>query len=219
MTAVILKSRRRGHGLKRAARRLLVVGGLLWLAGLGWFTATLLAGVADPDTPTDAIVVLTGGSQRIEGGLKLLAEGKAKKLFISGVYQGVDTAEMLRLSRATPQWVACCVVLGHAADNTVGNAFETALWLQHEGYRSIRLVTANYHMRRALLEFHRVMPDVAIIPNPVVPDGARWDPWWAWRGPVYLVVVEYTKYLGALARPLWSGPSVLPADDAAEHRA
>jgi uncharacterized SAM-binding protein YcdF (DUF218 family) len=218
MSALILKTRRRG-GPKRAG--LLLVTGilLLWLAGLGWFTATLLAGVADPDTPTDAIVVLTGGSQRIEGGLKLLADGKAKKLFISGVYQGVDTAEMLRLSRATPQWVACCVVLGHAADNTVGNALETALWLRHEGYRSIRLVTANYHMRRALLEFRRVVPDVEIIPHPVVPDGARWDPWWAWRGPVYLVVVEYTKYLGALARPLWSGPSVLPAGDASGQRA
>ncbi|HWK46180.1 MAG TPA: YdcF family protein [Stellaceae bacterium] len=187
--------------MRRTALLLLILGGA-WAVGLGWFVAVMEAGVVDTTTPTDAIVVLTGGSRRIESGLHLLVGGKAKKLFISGVHQGVETAEMLKLSRDTPQWVACCVVLGHAADNTVGNAVETAAWLRQEDYRSIRLVTANYHMPRALLEFSRVLPDVTVIANPVVPEGVRQDPWWAWRGPVYLIVVEYTKYLVALARPL-----------------
>jgi len=200
--------------MRRRLASFLVVMVVAWLAGLGWFLIMMAMGVVDTTTPTDAIVVLTGGSQRIESGLHLLAGGKAKKLFISGVHQGIETAEMLKLSRDTPQWVACCVVLGHDADNTIGNAQETAVWLHHEGYRSIRLVTANYHMPRALLEFGRVLPDVKVIPNPVIPDGVKQDPWWAWRGPAYLIVVEYTKYLVALTRPLWPGQATSAADAA-----
>ncbi|MBF0307503.1 MAG: YdcF family protein, partial [Alphaproteobacteria bacterium] len=124
-----------------------------WAAGLLWFAAAMPEAVEDDDSPTDAIVVLTGGSERLSAGFHLLASQRARKLFVSGVYHGVEVAELLSLSRQTPDEVECCIVLGYSADNTVGNALETAEWMAREGFSSLRLVTAQYHMRRSLLEF------------------------------------------------------------------
>lgn len=191
-----------------AALLLLLV--LVWLIGLWRFAAAIPTDIASPDEPTDAIVVLTGGSLRVEGGLHLLAAGKAKKLFISGVYHGVDVAELLRVSRQSPDSVACCVVLGHAADNTLGNARETAQWMEAEGYHSLRLVTASYHMPRSLLEFTRAMPDKEIVPNPVFPEFLKEAPWWRSRRSAALIASEYSKYLAALLRP-YVPSALLPA--------
>jgi uncharacterized SAM-binding protein YcdF (DUF218 family) len=174
---------------------------LILLAGLWRFAAAIPNEVTTPDRTTDAIVVLTGGSLRVEGGLRLLAEGKAKKLFISGVYRGVDVTELLHVSRQTPDSVACCVILGHAADNTLGNAHETAQWMESERYHSLRLVTASYHMPRSILEFTRVMPDVEIVPNPVFPEFLEEAPWWRSRRAALLITSEYIKYLAAIVRP------------------
>ena len=171
-----------------------------YLGGLVWFAHSISATVEDAATSTDAIVVLTGGSQRVQAGLQLLAAGKAKKLFVSGVYHGTDVAALLHVQRQTPDAVQCCIVLGHSADNTYGNAAETATWMRQEGFRSLRLVTANYHMRRALLEFTRAMPEVQIVPHPVFPDAVR-ERWWAWPGTLDLIIGEYDKYLWALVRP------------------
>jgi uncharacterized SAM-binding protein YcdF (DUF218 family) len=177
---------------------------LLWLAGLVWFADTMPSEVADPSSPTDAIVVLTGGSQRFDAGLELLAAGKAKKLFVSGVHHGVEIADLLHLAHraadAAPFGeLACCIVLGHAADSTIGNALETAAWMRSEGYHSLRLVTAGYHMRRSLFEFARAMPEMRIIANPVFPEQVKAD-WWAWPGTAALIVGEYDKYLAARLR-------------------
>ena len=188
--------------LLRWAGIVVLVLGILWLAGLWRFAAGLPREIADPDRATDAIVVLTGGSLRVEGGLKLLAEGKAKKLFISGVYRGVDVTELLRVSRQSPDAVSCCVVLGHAADNTAGNAQETAQWMAGEGFHSLRLVTSSYHMPRSMLEFARAMPQTEIVPYPVFPEALRETPWWRSRTGALLIASEYTKYLVALVRPL-----------------
>jgi uncharacterized SAM-binding protein YcdF (DUF218 family) len=188
---------------RRFLRRLAAALALAWLAGLVWFVGGVEQPVADTDSVTDAVIVLTGGSQRIGKGVELLAAGKAKKLFVSGVHPGVDAGEMLRLVPDAPNWVECCIVLGHAADNTVGNALETAQWLRMEGFHRIRLVTANYHMRRALLEFDRVLPpDITIIPHPVFPIGGRPGDLWSLRGTARLIVIEYVKYIGALLRPI-----------------
>jgi uncharacterized SAM-binding protein YcdF (DUF218 family) len=178
----------------------LVLVAASWLAGLVWFAATMPDRVEDAETPTDAIVVLTGGSERLTTGLSLLAEKKARKLLVSGVYRGVDVAELLRLSRQTPDEVECCIVLGYAADNTTGNASETAEWMASEGFSSLRLVTANYHMRRSLAEFRHAMPGVTLVPHPVFPDTVKQTEWWRWPGTLHLIATEYTKFVLAVLR-------------------
>jgi uncharacterized SAM-binding protein YcdF (DUF218 family) len=172
----------------------------LWAAGLAWFATP--PAVKDSGAPTDAIVVLTGGSLRLHSGLKLLGEGKGRKLFVSGVNQEVKLNQLLRLAGNAPDWAACCVVLGYDANDTLGNAIETARWMRREHYHSLRLVTAWYHMRRSLLEFARAMPGITIVPHPVYPEPARLAHWWEWHRTAALIVGEYVKYLGALFRPL-----------------
>ena len=197
--------RRGGAGrFLRSLLGLMLLLALVWLVGLWRFAAAIPSEVTAPERQTDAIVVLTGGSLRVEGGLRLLAEGKAKKLFISGVYRGVDVTELLRVGRQDPERLACCVVIGHEAESTAGNAAETRAWMTREGFSSLRLVTASYHMRRSLIEFRRAMPETTILPYAVAPDGFRRERWWAWPGTLRLVVSEYNKTLGALARA-WLG--------------
>lgn len=177
----------------------------LWLGGLAYFVASSLWIRSDPSIPTDAIVVLTGGRLRLETGLQLFAAGSAKKLFVSGVNQRVDQGELLRTLGPLGQRAACCIVLGHEADNTFGNARETANWMQEEGYKSLRLVTSWYHMRRGLLEFGRAMPEIRIIAYPVFTRHADSERWWSWYGTLELIVTEYDKYLWAWVRSeLWT---------------
>ena len=126
---------------------------VLWAAGLIWFAEDIPREVADTTTRTDAVVVLTGGAGRLSTGIRLLDEQKARKLFVSGVYRGVDVAQILRVVRHRGSNLDCCMVLGHTADDTQGNAEETARWMAEEHYTSLRLVTSSYHMRRSLLEF------------------------------------------------------------------
>jgi len=196
---------RRGGGLSLI---LLLLAGA-WLVGLVVFAEAIPDRAADDGRATDAIVVLTGGSGRIEVGLEQLAQGRAKKLFVSGVPRGVLMAELPSLANATPERIACCVVLGHEADNTVGNARETAAWMLAEGFHSLRLVTSNYHMPRSLLEFRSAMPGVEIVPHPVIPENVRQNDWWRWPGTTMLIVTEYSKYLLALARH-WAGETLAP---------
>jgi uncharacterized SAM-binding protein YcdF (DUF218 family) len=173
---------------------------VLWLAGLVWFATPPAIEATAP--PTDAIVVLTGGSLRLQSGFELLREGKGRKLFVSGVNQQVDVDDLLRLSGNAAERAQCCVALGHEADNTLGNAHETARWIRSQGFRSLRLVTAWYHMPRSLLEFDRAMPEIDIVAHPVFPEQVKQEHWWMWRGTAALLVSEYVKYLAALSRPI-----------------
>lgn len=179
----------------------------LWLLGLGWFVTTLPSLAADLRR-TDAIVVLTGGSGRVNQGLDLLANQRARKLFISGVYRGVEVKELLRISQQSPEELACCIALGYEADSTYGNAIESAGWMHQQGLHSLRLVTADYHMPRSLLEFRRIMPDVEIVPHPVFSEPSDQPDWRRrWDG-ASLIISEYVKYLVALVapRPAWQAP-------------
>ena len=192
-----LRSARRFGRRAIAASAILV---LAWAVGFVWFALGTPQRVVDPAAETDAIVVLTGGSRRLSVGLTLLLQGRAKKLFVSGVHRGVDVAELLRAAQQTPQEARCCIALGYAADNTAGNAAETARWMQEQGYRSLRLVTAGYHMPRALLEFRAAMPAAAIVPHPVFPDTfPAWE-WWTRGDALALAAGEYSKYLAAVLR-------------------
>jgi uncharacterized SAM-binding protein YcdF (DUF218 family) len=193
-----------------ALRQVAIAGAafcVLWVAGLVWF-ATMPSAEYRTE-PTDAIVVLTGGSQRLNRGIALLREGKGRKLFISGVNHHVDLEDLLRGSSDGPDGgrdlAACCVVLGYRAVDTLGNAGETAEWMRQQGFHSLRLVTAWYHMRRSLLEFERAMPEIEIVPHPVFPDQIAHEHWWARRETAALLVTEYGKYLASLARPFIEG--------------
>lgn len=177
----------------------------IWLVGLLWFAKDLPVSVAAPARATDAIVVLTGGSRRVHQGLELLAQRRAKKLFISGVYRGVDVRELLSVSQQSPADLDCCIALGYEADSTRGNARETADWMREQGLGSLRLVTAAYHMPRSLLEFRRAMPEIEIVPHPVFPEHVKQRDWWRWPGSASLIISEYNKYLVALARGLLGG--------------
>ena len=196
---IAVRSRRRPARLLGGLFALPLSLGVAWLAGLLVFATTIPDRVEDPDSTTDAIVVLTGGSERITVGLELLEAKRARKMLISGVYQGVEVPELLKQARPGQRSLECCIVLGYAADSTVGNAAETAAWMARERFTSLRLVTAAYHMRRSLLELRGAMPKVRIVPHPVFPASVKAD-WWRWPGTAQLLVNEYNKYLLALGR-------------------
>jgi uncharacterized SAM-binding protein YcdF (DUF218 family) len=143
---------------------------------------------------------LTGGSGRLEAGLTLLEAGRAQKMFVSGVYHGVDVAALLELSQTTPSDLECCITLGYSADDTTGNAAETARWMAAENFSSMLLVTANYHLPRSLLEFRSVMPGIEIAAWPVYPPKVPIARWWRWPGTAKLLAGEYSKYLAAWLR-------------------
>lgn len=203
-----MRDRSRRGGVLRDLRRVLLLALVVtlgWGGGLVWFAGGIPreeAAGSDADRRTDAVVVLTGGSHRLTTGLRLLEDGLARKLFVSGVYDGVDVQELLRVVRQTPGHLECCIVLGYAADSTLGNASETAGWMREQNYHSLRLVTANYHMRRSLLEFRMAMPDIEVLPHPVAPPNVRLEDWWLRPGTATLIINEYNKYLVVLLRSL-----------------
>ena len=172
---------------------------VLWIIGLIRFADMVPVAVVDATTRTDAVIVLTGGSRRLGEGLELLSRGLAEKLFVSGVYQGVEVRELLKVMKRRPGGLESLIGIGNAT-NTAGNAIETTVWMKKNEYRSLRLVTAAYHMPRSLLEFGRAMPGVTLIPHPVFPENVKQDRWWAWPGTASLMIGEYDKYLLAWSR-------------------
>lgn len=181
---------------------MMVFGVGVWSIGLVRFADEIPVAVVDAETRTDAIVVLTGGSGRLAEGLDLLAAERARMMFISGVYQGLDVRTLLQVTRSSRR-LESQIAIGNAV-NTVGNARETAVWMNsaaNDGdvIGSIRLVTAAYHMPRSLLEFRHAMPNVKVIPHPVFPAHVKAD-WWAWPDTATLVFGEYNKFLMAWLR-------------------
>jgi uncharacterized SAM-binding protein YcdF (DUF218 family) len=191
-----------GFGRRILHALLLVL--VAWLGGFLAFAAAIPATVHNPEQPVDAIVVLTGGDVRLAEGFALLDKGVAKKMLISGVSSGVDMPALLQTLNGTPQptqaVLDCCVTLGYDARSTEGNARESLRWLGENSFTTIRLVTANYHMNRSLLEFRRVMPQITIIANPVFPKQMQDPYWFAHPGTVFLLFNEYHKYMAAAAR-------------------
>lgn len=200
----IWSRQRRGLVIARRALIVMLVGLFMWAIGFFWFVEQIPLTVAEPIGDTEAIVVLTGGAGRLRTGLELLAQGRGKKLFISGVYRGVEVAEILRALSQSPGELECCVVLGHDAVDTRSNANETAQWVAAEGISSLRLVTANYHMPRSRVEFRRAMATVELISHPVFQPAVHIDQWWLWPGTTLLLIGEYSKFLIASAGALWS---------------
>jgi uncharacterized SAM-binding protein YcdF (DUF218 family) len=180
-----------------------VTAAVLWVAGLFQFASLVPKQVLDLSTRTNAIVVLTGGSRRLGEGLELLSRGLAEKLFVSGVYRGVDVHKLLQIVMRNPRELETRIGIGNAT-NTAENALETMVWMRARKYRSLRLVTAAYHMPRSLLEFRHAMPAVTFVPHPVFPENVKQDRWWAWPGTGSLMASEYNKFLFAWSR-YWAG--------------
>jgi len=193
-------SRRRGRFGLRAGLWTLITVAIVWLGGLIWYASLIPRPDAPSQVKSEAIVVLTGGSDRMAEGLRLMEGEFAQKLFVSGVYRRVEVKELLRVAKKNPGELECCIELGYTADNTAGNARETAAWMRKEGFSSLRLVTASYHMPRSLVEFQRAMPEIEIIVHPVFPERFKRDEWWLWPGSTTLIASEFGKYLLALVR-------------------
>lgn len=140
---------------------------LVWGLGFGWF-ALLLPQPLDGRT-TDAIVVLTGGPGRLDRGLALMREGAAKRMLISGVDRSVKPHELAVRYDAPDKLFDCCVTLGREAIDTRSNGIETAQWLERRGYDTVRLITSDWHMRRAAFELRQALPRDIVVVYDAVP--------------------------------------------------
>jgi uncharacterized SAM-binding protein YcdF (DUF218 family) len=199
--------------------RLWLLPGLPALVLAAGFSLFLGQSRARPDLPlrhTDGIAVLTGGPERVQMGLRLLSEGLADHLIVSGVGRSAELADLARSNNVSvaalpgaeaepppvrpappdivrtpvvtaPAMTTPAVTLGRLATSTRGNGQEVALWAREKNIRSLRVVTAAYHMPRALLELRRTMPGVALVPHPVQVTGPR----------ASLLLREYAKLIGA----------------------
>jgi uncharacterized SAM-binding protein YcdF (DUF218 family) len=183
----------------------IALGGAL-VAGLAVgfvaFARTVIESAAPADPRAEGIVVLTGGTARIDGALALLAQGRAGRLLISGVNPAVtrETLAEMVSEEVRPQ-LLCCVDFDHARD-TIENATETERWVEEQGFRSLIVVTSDYHMPRSMAELAGAMPDVRLIAFPVSNPDLHLDDWW--RNPEIfgLLAREYGKFLVAEARQL-----------------
>ncbi len=171
------------------------------LLGLGfvWFIWRVPADEVPLDRDADGIVALTGGASRIADAIELLASGRGKRLLISGANRATNSNEISRLNPEFKRWVRCCVDFDRSL-NTLGNAIETKRWAESQGFRSLIVVTSNYHMPRALAEISHQLPGVALVPFPVVTDRQRAEPWWAGGTTTKLMLSEYVKYVFARLR-------------------
>ena len=183
--------------LRRLGWTLLVVSAVTaLLLGLdfAWFLSRVPTHEVALRDRADGIVALTGGASRINDAIELLASGRGSRLLISGANPTTTPHEILRLNPEYEHLVRCCVDVNRAV-NTLGNAIETRHWAERRGIRSLIVVTSNYHLPRALAEFANQLPNVALVPFPVVTNRQRAEPWWANSGTARLMFTEYVKYV------------------------
>ena len=177
------------------------IGGLLilscFLAGLQHFVLNLPK-ISSSASPTDGIVVITGGQQRLDDGLRLLQIGAGKALLVSGVGRGINKsilADELDLGASVMTLMDCCVTLEFMARDTRGNALAASKWAAKNKFQSLRLVTSNYHMPRAKHVFTSKMPDIDFYFWPVSPADLTLETWWQNPNILRLLAREYAKYL------------------------
>jgi len=187
-------------GVKGLAAILVIA--MIWAAGLLEFADRIGRSTpADEPAPADGIVALTGGSDlRLEAAANLLEGGKGKRLLLSGVNRQATRGDLWNVTGAAKPLFDCCVDLGFTAADTLGNARETAQWAKAMDYHSLVLVTADYHMPRALIELRSAMPGATIAPYPVATPSLDAHRWAATSLGAKRMVVEYCKYLAILAR-------------------
>ncbi|HLX15911.1 MAG TPA: YdcF family protein [Bradyrhizobium sp.] len=168
--------------------------------GFAGFLSQLRGAETKPSRTADGIVVLTGGSSRVSDAIELLANGYGKRLLISGVHPTSAASDISRSLTDNQSLMSCCVDLDRSAVNTRSNALETRRWARERGFKSLIVVTSNYHMPRAIVELSHAMPEITLIPFAVVGDKWRDEPWWTNGATVRLLLSEYVKYVAAEVR-------------------
>ena len=198
-------SRWRIRPIRRFVRLFLIimlVAGMAAVAGFLRF-AEKIAALEPPANPqADAIVVLTGGFQRIDQAIDLLRSGAGERLLISGVNPTTSGRQIREFTQASSTLFECCVDIGHDAIDTIGNANETARWISDHGYRRVLVVTNNYHMPRSLLELRRSDNRTEFLSYPVVNSDLKSRNWLSEPIVMKTMLWEYVKYSAAKLRDL-----------------
>jgi uncharacterized SAM-binding protein YcdF (DUF218 family) len=192
------------RGLLRRVARLVILTSVvllgLLIAGFIWF-ADSIASMAPPEQPkADAIIVLTGGYSRIEQAIDLLDQGAGSRLLISGVNPKTTSSTIRRVTQSSATLFACCVDIGYQALDTIGNANEAATWIHSNRYKSILVVTNNYHMRRSLHELRSASPETEFIAYPVVNADLINTNWFTKPDVLRTITSEYLKFIVAWVR-------------------
>lgn len=180
----------------RIAATLALVGALAaaaWLGGFVWFVRDSLKPEALPPR-ADGIVALTGGADRVATAIEMLQQDRARLLLISGVGPNTAVAALFRGTGVSPASLSGRITIGRTATDTLGNADEAADWARAHGLRSLIVVTASYHMKRALTEIRRTLPDAVLYAAPVLPPALRER---TGLSTLRLLADEYTKFLAA----------------------
>ena len=167
----------------------IVFGGFLRFAD----SVTTLRPPVDPKA--DAIVVLTGGYQRIDQAIELLRSGAGNRLLISGAYPASTRKQIAKATQTPADLFACCVDIGYDAIDTIGNASETVKWIHAKGYKSVLVVTNNYHMPRSIAELRHADPQMDFIPYPVVNSDLKTKAWFTDPNALRTMLSEYAKVL------------------------
>lgn len=173
----------------------------LYGAGFAIF-ANHIAGLKTPvdPRPADAIVVLTGGQSRLEAAVELLRSGKGKRLLISGVHPQIRKPALRKATGAEAALFACCIDIDRVALDTIGNAAESAKWMENLGFSSAIVVTNNYHIPRSLLEMQRYSANADLVPYPVVNTDLANGGWLTKPDALRVLFTEYGKFVMALVR-------------------
>ncbi|MEO1199500.1 MAG: YdcF family protein [Pseudomonadota bacterium] len=188
------RSRTASRWLWGIAVVLAVCAGLFLLLVSGFATRIAQTTPSDPPTTADGIVVLTGGPSRIADAVRLLEQGRGDRLLISGVYPSTTSTEIAATLEANEALFDCCIDLDYRAQNTFGNAREARDWAKRNGYRSLIVVTNDYHMPRTLVELGKTLPDVELRPFPVDSGLAEPSRWFSDPGAMRVLSGEFVKY-------------------------
>ena len=190
---------------KRFGLRIVLVAVVtaLVVGGLGQF-ALFAQRIASAEVPTstsaDAIVVLTGGQARVNEAVRLLEEGRASRLLISGVHPGTTREQLAAVTASDMPLEKASVDLDRVALNTAGNATETANWVRKNGFSTLLVVTSAYHLPRAQAELSGALPNVDLIAYPVFSKDLKLDSWYREPATIRLLMREYVKYILARLR-------------------
>jgi uncharacterized SAM-binding protein YcdF (DUF218 family) len=172
-----------------------ILAGAILFGGFLRFADSVATLKPPVDPKADAIVVLTGGYQRIDQAIELLRSGAGNRLLISGAYPATTRRQIAKATQTPADLFACCVDIGYDAIDTIGNASETVRWIHARGYKSVLVVTNNYHMPRSIAELRHADPGMDFIPYPVVNSDLKTKAWFTDPNALRTMLSEYAKVL------------------------